>query len=180
MEQDSTEWLNSSNPQALCDTAADGVLNETGVEDPEVVEALSGVNVDDTGILQEDALEYLAGYIIRKQHLHEHEDSNIASFTWVDQVSKGFLKKPSAHFLNGVKCLEAVFHTVNSSEIARCRNIKQHLLDQSIHVDLPENVKRFFFKCRIFFRVRHLNKRLKVQKAKHRMLRYKKLNKITL
>ena len=46
---------------------------------------------DDIGILQEDALEYISGYIIRKLNLEEYE-SHESSFTWVDQLSKGSLK----------------------------------------------------------------------------------------
>ena len=46
---------------------------------------------DDKGFLQEDALEYISGYIIRKLNLEEYE-AHESSFTWVDPVSKGSLK----------------------------------------------------------------------------------------
>lgn len=179
MEQDSTEWLNTSDPPGFCDIDRDQTVDyattsntdrdqavtyatasntdslpglcdndrdqSVEMDDVEVDEALSAVNLDsDAGILQEDALQYIAEYIIRKQHLLEYEDHSNSTFTWVDQISKGFLKKPSPSFLRSVQCLETVFHSLNLSEIVHCKNIKQRLVDHSTHVDLPENVKRFF------------------------------------
>lgn len=68
---------------------------------------LDGSNFHDIGTLKEDALEYISGYIIRKLNLKGFECQE-NSFTWVDQVSKGYLKKPSRSFLEKIKCLETV------------------------------------------------------------------------
>lgn len=62
--------------------------------EPEVIDALDTSQPDDCGFLEEDALEYISGYMLRKLRLEEHTSSE-SSFTWVDQVSKGYLKKPS-------------------------------------------------------------------------------------
>ena len=64
-------------------------MEDKGEEFSDLVE----ISFDDIGILQEDALEYMSGYIIRKLNLEEYE-SHESSFTWVDQVSKGLLEKP--------------------------------------------------------------------------------------
>lgn len=52
--------------------------------------------LDDTDNFQDDALEYVAGYIIRKTHL-ENCESNLNTFTWVNQKSNGSLKN---HLMN--------------------------------------------------------------------------------
>lgn len=70
---------------------------------------LDGTSFDAIGTLQVDALEYISGYIIRKLKLEGyecHESSN----TWVDQISKGNLIKPSAEFVDAIKKLEGIFH----------------------------------------------------------------------
>lgn len=116
--------------------------------------ALEDLNADfgHIDILQEDALEYIAGYIIRKQNLAEYEcDQN--SYTRVDQVSKGFLKKPSSEFVSHLKQLETVFKSKIKSEILHKPKIRQKIIESSCHVNLPLDVKILFFKCRIFFRI---------------------------
>lgn len=62
-------------------------------------------NFDDIGTLQTDALEYISGYIIRKLRLEEYKcEEN--SQTWVDQLSKGSLVKPSSTFVDKITSLE--------------------------------------------------------------------------
>lgn len=48
--------------------------------------------------LHEDALEYIAGYIVRKLGLTEYV-SNEPTFTWIDKLSRGALTKPTTTFL---------------------------------------------------------------------------------
>lgn len=150
------------------------------------------MDFDEIGLLQEDALEYIAGYMIRKLNLKEdqcHENT----FSWVHQLSKGHLKKPSSAFLSKIKRLEVIFSKIteeNNTEnlnmkktvenITTVQNLHKQLVIHSRSVDLPEHVRRFFYKCRIHFRVRNLNKRLKIQNAKQRLIGNKKLLKINL
>ncbi|KAI8116210.1 Transposable element P transposase [Lucilia cuprina] len=167
---DNTEWLSTS------DTNVSFIESETKLSNEQleleeisekpltnVLDDLDGSNFDDMGTLQVDALEYIAGYFIRKLKLREYE-SKENSYTWVDLVSKGMLIKPSSEFLEQLKKLEAVFYTLNGLEISHCDNIHQRLVERSNNIDLPDVVKCFFFKCRIYFRIRHLNQRLKKTK----------------
>lgn len=129
VETDNTNWLDSSgkcvsithsqvSPDALDD---EDIFNEIIEEDEsfdscfvsqnndDLPNDLYDSNLDDIGILQDDALEYIAGYIIRKLNLVEYE-CNQDSNTWVDQVSKGFLKKPKTEFVIKFRKLEAIFY----------------------------------------------------------------------
>lgn len=183
MEVDTTQWL-SSNCTIKSIDAIEKVLDDCEMDweyqfleadsDPKVLDELHTEDMDDGDILRDDALEFLSGYIIRKRHLEEYESSE-NTFTWVDQVSKGYLKKPSTHFVNKIKGLELVFADMNKQEISFHRNIQKRLVERSVTIDLPETVKYFFFKCRTHFRVKHLNKQLKIQKANQRLLGYKKI-----
>lgn len=150
------------------------------VPEPEIIQELSTDDIDDGDILRDDALEYVSGYIIRKCDLEEYKCRESSTFTWVDQVSKGFLKKPSSAMVSCIKKLEAIFHEMNKTEISFSKNIQQCLMERSSGIELPEKAKKLFFKCRTHFRVKHLNKRLKVQKAKQRIMGSKKFVKIRL
>lgn len=120
--------------------------------------------LNDSGTLVDDALEYIAGYIIQKLNLQEYE-SHLNTFSWVDQVSTCSLKKPKESFLVEIKKLEGVFCNLNGDHISHCQNIRQKLLEKSKAVNLDPNIKEFFFKCRLYFRVRQLNKNFKGEKA---------------
>lgn len=109
-------------------------MPDTEIES-DVIDTLDTSHPGDCGILQEDALEYISGYIIKKLNLEEYKSCE-NSFTWVDQVSKGFLHKPSSPFLHGVKTLESVFYNLNALEIAHCKNLHRRLINNSAHVEL--------------------------------------------
>lgn len=136
-------------------------------------------NFEDIDDLHEDDLEYIAGYIIQKQNLTEFQ-CNQNSFTWVDEISKGFLKKPSNQFVSNLKQLENIFKGKNKKTTSFDPKLQHTMILDSAHVDLPLEVKKFYFKCRTNFRIRDLNKRSKVMKAKQRIMRGKKLIKINL
>ncbi|KNC34133.1 hypothetical protein FF38_08306 [Lucilia cuprina] len=75
---------------------------------------LTSVIENDFDCFEDDALEYVAGYIIQKLKLKNSEsENNEEGFTWVNQISKGGLKKPNIAFFNNLKDLENVFRNVN-------------------------------------------------------------------
>lgn len=186
VETDKTKWLNfTTTPTFDCSQESVmsleiEILNEFESEDlEEFRNDLNKTNLEDIGTLQEDALEYISGYIIRKLNLTEYQCSQ-NSCTWVDQISKGFLKKPTVEFLHKIKELDLIFNDVNEKEISHKPNLHKDLVEKSLHIDLPEKIKEFFFKCRIHFRVRHLNKNMKIKKDKLRLMANSKMHKISL
>lgn len=76
---DQTEWLSKSN----CNDSfgeyghTEQIVPKIDLEDQEnqidILEDLNVSGFSDIGALQEDALEYISGYIIRKLNLEEHE-----------------------------------------------------------------------------------------------------------
>lgn len=99
---------------------------------------------------------HITGYLIRKLNLQEYQ-SKENSFTWVDEVAKGALKKPSNDFFEKIKKLEKIFYIRNGDKISHDPNIHQDLVQCSNSIDLADNIKSLFFKCRIHFRIQRLN-----------------------
>ena len=87
-------------------------------------------DLDDIGILHGDALEHIAGYVIRKINLVEYE-CHQDSYTRVDHMSKGYLKKPAIDFVAKLKNLEHIFYHINGNIISHCRNLHKLLIDRS-------------------------------------------------
>lgn len=101
MSADNTDWLplrdipHCENPtEYLTDSDSSIVAEETEVE-------------SDIDQFHEDAVEYLAGYLIRKLKLKD-EESTEANFTWVDQVS-GWFGKTQLKFCEGIGVFRASF-----------------------------------------------------------------------
>lgn len=113
--------------------------------------------------LHEDALEYIAGFIVRKLGLTEHV-SNEPTYTWVDEVSRGGLTKPSTSFLCITKQLEVVFKTFNGTTVRNCDNYLQKLIACSEHVGANADVKKLFFKTRMYQLIKNLNRSIKNKK----------------
>lgn len=113
-------------------------------------------NRSDITELEDDAIEYLAGYLIKKLKINEHvsEDS---SYTWVDQISEGGLKKPSREFQNKIKSLENIFFKCNKNDVYTGSKFLVKLLNESENVDLSIEVKKLYYKTRLYIRIRYLN-----------------------
>lgn len=143
-----------------------------------IVEDEFDLSEAETTELQDDALEYLAGYIIKKLGAYEYT-ATTNTYNFIDEVSKGGLQKPTKEFFEKLRHLETIFNKFNYDKICLEPNIRQKLIQKSYNVDIPIDVKSFFFKCRIFFRVKHLNKCLKIQKSKQKLFGLKNMLKTT-
>nr|AAB31526.1 O-type P element protein {exons 0-3} [Drosophila bifasciata, Peptide Transposon Partial, 757 aa] [Drosophila bifasciata] len=128
--------------------------------------------------LTEDAMEYLAGYVVRKLRLSN--ESTQSGFTYVDEVSHGGLIKPSDQFTATLKHLESIFINNIHNTIEITKDIKKKLLIAAKHVQIDNNVKQFYFKTRIYFRLKYLNKKLAIKNQKQRLVGNSKLLKIKL
>lgn len=95
----------------------------------------------DNGILEDDAIEYISGYLIRKLNLPEYE-SHENTFTW---VSKGYLNKPENDFVIKIKSLENIFNNINKNEICHKPKLHHRLLQSSKSIELPDKIKSFLF-----------------------------------
>lgn len=78
--------------------------------DIENAEFRENEDFQDLGTLKEDALEYIAGYIIQKLNLDEYLCRENFS-TRVDQISK----KNLTDFLIKIKQIELIFENINGS-----------------------------------------------------------------
>lgn len=89
VEIDSTDWLSATVTPTTSNKICEAE-NDVDNKRMDLME-LETDRFHDFGILQDDALEYIAGYMIRKMNLEEYQCEEY-SFSWVDQVSKGYLK----------------------------------------------------------------------------------------
>ena len=82
--------------------------------------------------------------MIRKLNLVEYECHQY-SYKWVDQVAKGYLKKPTKQFVSKLKKLEFIFYNINRNNISHSRNFKKLLIGRSQLIELPVDAKNLFF-----------------------------------
>lgn len=78
--------------------------------------------------------------------------------------------KPNDEFMSKCRQLNGIFEQINGNSIKICSNYVQEHINTSRNIDLSENVKSLFFRCKMYFKFRVLNKTLKgcstVQKRK--------------
>jgi len=111
-----------------------------------------------------DGLENLAGYICHKL---KHEVPDIALSTdmvdkhsWVDHLSEGGLSKPTDSFMLDMQALHVVFNKINGSGLFISKNYLGQHLQQAAGIECNLKVKKLFFRSRMYFRMRILNKEL--------------------
>jgi len=63
-----------------------------------------------------------------------------------------------------------LLHRTFRSHFQKTKNVKQILLRSAENVNINLDIKKFYFKIRIYFRIKNLNKRLASQKQKQRLL----------
>lgn len=147
------------------------------------VEESSTENVDDIvncsylneiNEFEEDAIEYIGGYLIKKLHLNNFK-SNELTYTFVDQISEGGLQKPTRIFIEKLIKLEEVFSRINYNGIYTGPQFLNYHINKSADIDLPLEVKKLYFKIRLHNRLKNLNQVNLENKRKKR-----KLNKIIM
>lgn len=110
--------------------------------------------------LVSDSLEHLAGFVCYKLQENNSSISTASSYTWTSHLSEGGLTKPSDEFLEQVKELEKIFIHVNGDDLATKKNYMQELLSLSSNITCSEKAKKTFYRCRMYFRMRQLNKNI--------------------
>lgn len=115
--------------------------------------------------LRWDGLENLAGFVAfklrKKEKLGYIPDCNEGSFSWVNHLSEGGLQKPTEEFL--IKCneLDHIFNTFNGDSLKIEKNYLKCLNNLAKNVDLSDEAKNLFFKCKMYFKIRILNHNIK-------------------
>lgn len=131
--------------------------------------------------IEYDGIENIAGYIAFKVRAKESlgaptSQQNNATYSWTDHISKGGLYKPNPDFLKKIYELEQVFFDYNGSELKCGPNYIKTLINKSNHVNCSHELKSLYFRCKMFFRIRILNRSIiESQNSKKR-----KINKIVI
>lgn len=108
-----------------------------------------------------DGLENLAGFLCYKLKDPSIEsDENTDYYTWVDHLSEGGLHKPSKTFLLKIQELEKIFRAVNGDSILVSKKFISDLISKSNNIDCSEKAKSLFFRSRMYFRIKELNRSL--------------------
>jgi len=95
-------------------------------------------------------------------------------------VSHGGLIKPSEQFKNKLKELEKTFSHYARDNFKITNSLKQKLVIAAQNVELDKFVISFYFKIRIYFRVKNLSKKVCIKNQKQRLIGNSKLLKIKL
>lgn len=111
--------------------------------------------------LKWDGLENLAGYIAfklrHKEKLGSIPNTNEASFSWINHLTEGGLQKPTDEFM--IKCneLDKIFIKYNGDSLKIEKNYLQNLCKLAEGVNVSDEVKMLFFRCKMYFKIRILN-----------------------
>lgn len=126
--------------------------------------------VDETfeNVMEKEGLQYVGGYIAYKFSQYSNLGSKITaadSDTWISQIQKtqSSLMKPSSEFLKQLEEMEGLFKCYHGEKELKPgkESVKTVTNDIATYVELPLDVIRFFVRCRIFFRMRILNRNIK-------------------
>lgn len=112
-----------------------------------------------------DSLEYLGGYISKRINKTvskaRNECPGSSTFTWIDHISEGGLVKPSEEFMEDIQNLERIFEVFNGDGLSFSNNFLKNLLNKARDfTSCSEQAQLLFFRTRLYFRIKSLNKSL--------------------
>lgn len=76
---------------------------------------------------------------------------------WFSMLSEGSLTLPNLEFVNIIKELDAIFDNFNGGGFNLCMGYLNSLLQLSVDVEVDVRIKKLFFKCKTFFKIRIYN-----------------------
>jgi len=156
--------------------------------------------IDNKYEMEEDATEYLAGWVAKKFKIQFPElgstttKCNLESPlehdyqipTWIHHLSYGGLIAPSQDFKNKVIRIERLFKKITKNQIPKRLGVVKYLTNKIIRqMEIEEKYKpviQTYIKQRVFIRMRYLNQHsnllIKKRKAKAQLQKMKKLKRL--
>ena len=114
-------------------------------------------------VIEEEGLAFFGGFVVHK--FPQYNLGSKASTTedsWISTLDRGNLMKPSFEFLEQLKSMEKMFKCYHGLKTLKpgktCVQKASSLIAEL--VSLPKEVITYFVRCRMFFRMRVLNKKL--------------------
>ena len=98
-------------------------------------------------------MESIAGFIAFKLSIS-------LTYTWATQLSEGGLYIPTEEFLLQINKLEGIFQEYNKNGLKTEKKYIENLLNQAKEIKINAQVKKFFFSCRMFFRMKAENEKI--------------------
>lgn len=128
--------------------------------------------------MEYDGLENLAGYICHKLK-NENPDlvsnsSTERNYSWVNHLSEGGLSKPSTSLMNTLILCDSIFSKLNGDKLLLASGYLQKHLLEAKEIEASDDVKKLFFRCRMYFRIRKLNSEI-VESTYKRKRKYSKI-----
>ncbi|XP_036339801.1 uncharacterized protein LOC118749141 [Rhagoletis pomonella] len=127
--------------------------------------------------LELDGLEHLAGYICHKLQddipSTSFRSNDDHSFSWADHLNEGGLSLPSSSMMVHMRSLESVFKALNEDGLLITNDFVKTHIEHAATIQCDIKVKKLFFRARMFFKIRKLNKEL-VENAHKRKRKAKK------
>lgn len=112
-----------------------------------------------------DGLENLAGYICHKLRdevpsISISKDQPQTSFTWVNHLSEGGLSKPTDQMMVHMQALHQIFQKINQDGLLITNGFLKKHMEEAVSIQCSEKVKKLFFRARMYFLIRKLNRDL--------------------
>ena len=158
----------------------DGERNDENNLDAKIVECMSLDEDFEEFVVPKDEVDgfhYVLGFVAFKfKDKYPYFCSKEKKNTWVASKDRGGLKHMNDDFLESFTKLEEVFRNrhlqtlfAESEAIAKLTMMAGHIKD------IPADVKEYYLRCRIYFRVKTLNKALSLEKTRKKFKKMKKI-----
>lgn len=126
-----------------------------------------------------DGLENLAGYICYKlgdevPNISTPKAQPQTSYTWVNHLSEGGLSKPTNKMMDHMQTLHTIFQKLNQDGLLITNGFLKKHLEEASHIQCSDKIKKLFFRARMFFLIRKLNKEI-IETANSRKRKFNKI-----
>ena len=127
--------------------------------------------------MEAEGLQYVGGFIAKKFPQYSFLGTKVTADdnTWIGEICReeGKLMTPSHEFHEKIKLMEKLFVCYHGTKSLKPGKQCMHNLSRLIsrQVSLPNDVIKYFVRCRVFFRMRNLNRQMATtsKKVKNKM-----------
>lgn len=157
----------------------DGERNDENNLDAKVVECMSLDEDFEEFVVPKDEVDgfhYVLGFVAFKfKDQYPYFCSKEKKNTWVALKDRGSLKHMNDDFLESFTKLEEVFRKRHLQTLFGESEAVAKLTMMAGRIkDIPEDVKEYYLRCRIYFRIKTLNKALSLEKTRKSLKKMKK------
>ena len=154
----------TSVPPCITSLICKSFPNTAKISDPKDL-AIEELDIESEHLDASEGREYVLGYVVNKfgsKYPFLGGKSDDVQDDWISCINRGGLKRMNADYAKKFNCVDAIFSEFHGDSLVEGTNIVRNMTMNCLKFinNILSEVLEFYIRCRLYFRIRIMNRKL--------------------